>query len=280
MENAPTLEARCASFERHLIVERGMARTTAHMRALLVRKMLRQWNTLHPSRDQVQLAKESHVLDGYHREYVGNICLAFKDYGKFIGIDLAVKPPSPEPTRLARFLTEQEVQSFLFVVDSIRDRALFYTLAYSGLRVAELCNLQRDHVSFEQKTVSVHAGKGGKSQDVPLSQAALDVLSGYLRTGLRKESSEWLFPAPDGKRLSTQRIRVLCRQYGKRAGLQKAVSPHMFRHALATNLLSKGCPLPFVQRQLRHSRIETTMRYLHLSDKALRENYERFLPSY
>ncbi|MHB8632823.1 MAG: tyrosine-type recombinase/integrase [Thermoplasmatota archaeon] len=257
-----------------------MARTTARMRALLVRKMLRQWNTLLPSVGQVQQAKETHILDGYHREYVGNICLAFKDYGRFTGQDLLVKPPSREKVRVPRFLSEQEVQSVLFVVDSLRDRALFYVMSYTGLRVAELCALRRDDVDFERRQVTVQNGKGGKSAEVPIAQAALDPLAAFLRSGLRPDGPEWLFPGPKGARLSTQRVRVLCRLYGRKAGLQKPVSPHMFRHALATNLLSKGCPLPFVQRQLRHSRIETTMRYLHLSDAALRENYERFLPAY
>jgi integrase/recombinase XerD len=279
MDPSPALDARCLSFERHLIVERGLSKTTAHMRFLVIRKLLGEWKTLNPSKEQVQHLKETYVLDGYHRDYVGNICLSFADYGKFIGVDLAVKPPSPEPTRVPRFLSEQEVQSFLFVLDSIRDRALFYTLAYSGLRCAELCNLRREEVSFDAKTVTVQNGKGGKSREVPLAEAALTAISAYLRSGLRKDVP-WLFHGPKGEKLSTNRVRVLARRYGRLAGIQKPISPHMFRHALATNLLSKGCPLPFVQRQLRHSRIETTMRYLHLSDKALRDNYERFLPEY
>jgi integrase/recombinase XerD len=257
-----------------------MAKTTARLRANIIRKLLGEWGTLNPTKEQVQRAKEAHILDGYHRDYVSNICRAFKDYGQFTGEDLAVKPPMREPTRIPRFLTEQEVQSLLFVVDSIRDRALFYTLAYSGLRVAELCSLKRDDVSFEKKTVTVHLGKGEKSREIPIAQGALDPLSAYLRAGLRQEAAPWLFHAPDGSKLSTQRVRVLVRRYAALAGIKRPVSPHMFRHALATNLIAKGCPLPFVQRQLRHSRIETTMRYLHLSDQAQRENYERFLPSY
>lgn len=279
MNNSPTLDARCLSFERHLVVERNLSKTTAHMRFLVVRKLLGEWKTLNPTKEQVQHLKESYVLDGYHRDYVSNICQSFRDYGKFIGVDLSVKPPAPQPTLVPRFLTEQEVQSFLFIVDSIRDRALFYTLAYSGLRCAELCSLRREEVSFDTKNVTVQNGKGGKSREVPLAQPALDAISAYLRSGQRQDVT-WLFHGPKGGKLSTNRVRVLARRYGRLAGLSKVVSPHMFRHALATNLLSKGCPLPFVQRQLRHSRIETTMRYLHLSDKALRDNYERFLPSY
>jgi integrase/recombinase XerD len=280
MAESPSLEARCKVFETHLITERGVARTTARMRALLVRKVLRQARTLIPTKEQVQAAKETHLMEGYHRGYVVNICIALANYGEYLGIDLKVKPPSQENRKVPRFMTEQEVQAFLFCIDSVRDRALFTVLAYTGLRCAELCSLRREDVAFESKGVTVQNGKGGKSMEVPISQTALTVLSAYLRSGTREDKSEWLFHGPNGVKLSTNRIRVLARKYGRQGGVSKPVSPHMFRHALATNLLSKGCPLPFVQRQLRHSRIETTMRYLHLSDKALRDNYERFLPEY
>ena len=277
------LQARSKSFERHLIVDRGIAPRTAAMRRLVIRKFLAEWRTLTPTKERVQGLKEAMVLEGYHRDYVGNVCRSFRDYGVFIGVDLAVKSPPREPTRVPRWLTEQEVQAILFVIDSVRDRALFYLMAYSGVRVAELVALRED-VNFDKRTVTIQLGKGGKSQEIPLSQHALDPVAAYLRSGSRVEASPWLFQAVQGKhrgaKLSTQAVRVLCRRYAKTGGVTKQVSPHMFRHALASNLLSNGCPLPFVQRQLRHSRIETTMRYLHLSDKAHRENYERFLPSY
>jgi site-specific recombinase XerD len=280
MDESPSLEARCRLFETHLITERGISRTTARMRTLLVRKFLRETRTLVPNKEQVQAVKEKRLMEGYHRGYVINICIALANYGEFIGVDLKVKPPSQDNRKVPRFMTEQEVQAFLFCIDSLRDRALFTVLAYTGLRCAELCSLRHEDVAFEAKGIMVQNGKGGKSMEVPISQSALTVLSAYLRSGNRLESSPWLFHGPKGEKLSTNRVRVLSRRYGRKGGLSKPISPHMFRHALATNLLSKGCPLPFVQRQLRHSRIETTMRYLHLSDKALRDNYERFLPEY
>lgn len=280
MEHHPSLEARQKAFEHHLIVERGMSRSTARMRANIVAAHLQRWQTLVPVKEVIQRAKEEAILAGYNRGYVGNICRAFKDYGAYLGIDLAVKPPSPDKERVPRFLSEQEVQNILFAIDSVRDRALFTTLAYTGLRCQEAVNLHREDLNFEKRTVVVQHGKGGKSAEVPIARAALDALSHYLRAGARREDVPWLFHSPDGKRLSTNRVRVLAARYGRLAGLTKRISPHMFRHALATNLLAKGCPLPFVQRQLRHSRVETTMRYLHLSDAMLKENYERFLPTY
>lgn len=282
-QNAALL-ARCQSFEKHLIVERGLNPRTAQMRFQVVRRRLSEWQTLTPTKAQVQDLKEKLVLAGFHRDYVGNICRAFADYGRFIEADLKVKSPAREPTRVPRWLTEQEVQSILFVIDSIRDRALFYVLSYSGVRVFELCNLKLEDVNFEKKTVNVQLGKGGKSEEIPIAQPALDALKIYLRSGARKASSPWLFQSLGngfrGGKLTTQSIRVLARRYALKGGVKKAVSPHMFRHALATNMIANGCPLPIVQKQLRHSRVETTMRYLHLSDKAQRENYEKFLPAY
>lgn len=275
----PSLEARMKSFETYLVADRGFAAsTTARYRRNFVRARLAEWKTLMPTREQVQAHKEELVLGGFDGDYARNVLMAFRNYGEWLGVDLRVKPPPKPKPRVPKFLTEQEVQAFLFVVDSIRDRAVFSFLAYSGLRCQELCNLRREDVNFEKKTVLVQQGKGGKSAEVPVAADALGALSEYLR--LRKDRAPWLFPGPGGEKLSTNRVRVLARRYGRKAGISKTVSPHMFRHALATNLLAKGCPLPFVQRQLRHTRIETTLIYLHLSDQNLRDNYARFLPSY
>lgn len=75
-------------------------------------------------------------------------------------------------------------------------------------------------------------------------------------------------------------MRSLCLRYRRAAGISKPFSPHALGGSLATNLLSKGAPLPFVERQPWHSRVETTMRYLHLRDEANRESYQSFLPDY
>lgn len=276
----PSLNSRYEAFERWLLVDKGVAESTARMRANIVRRFLDGWGTLRPTKDLVQQAKEDYVMDGYDKGYVRNICIAFKDYGEFIGEDLGVKLPPAENNKMPRFLTEQEVQDFLFVIDSIRDRALFTLLAYSGLRVGELVEVRREDLDFQEKRLMVRNGKGGKDAEIPVADRALNAVSNYLRSGLRDDESPYLFPSPDGGSLSTNRVRVLCRRYADEADIEKDVSPHMFRHALATNLLAQGCPMPFVQRQLRHSKIETTMKYLHLSDKMLERNYRNFLPEY
>lgn len=267
-----------------MVVDRGFSPRTAVMRRTVIRKFLRDWRTLNPQPEQVEALKQDYVLNGRRRNYVSNIVQAFNAYWRYLGQDYKVKPLSREKTRMPRYLTEQEVQDILFVIDSGRDQALFKCMAYSGLRVAELCALERQDVDLEKRTLTVQLGKGGKSDQIPLHQGACDAIAAYLRSGARRADSPWLFQAVQGKhfgrRLSTQAIRVLCRRYGKMAGVQKAVSPHMFRHSIASALISNGCPLPIVQRQLRHTRIESTLRYLHINDKAQRDNYERFAPAY
>src|SRR5581483_3035261 len=128
-KNNPSLDARCRAFESFLIVEKGFSTVTARNRLNNVRRQMLAWQTLMPAKEQVQALKEELCLKGLDREYVRNICLAFRNYGEMLGVDLAVKPPPRPKARIPKFLTEQEVQAFLFVVDSIRDRAIFTLLA-------------------------------------------------------------------------------------------------------------------------------------------------------
>jgi site-specific recombinase XerD len=287
--NQSVLEAKMSQFAEHLQVDRGMSATTARTRRNLVRYFLRKWGTLTPTVELVESAKREQLLGGKHAGYVGNMILSMRDYAKWIGVDLAkVAMPKRAKPRLPKYLTMHEVQGFLFVIDSVRDRALFSLLAYSGLRCSELLNLRLEDVDLNERTVRVIGGKGGKSMTVALGEGAVEPVRAYI--ALRPATiSPWLFYAQQerrdighkvGDKLSTNRVRVLARLYGSRAAIPKKVSPHMFRHALATHLLERGCPLPFVQRQLRHARIETTMQYLHLSDVAYRQNFDRFVPRY
>lgn len=88
-----SLEPRIQKFERWLLVDRGLAESTVKMAKTIVQRFLEGWGTLRPAKDQIKQAKEQRDMDGYNREYVGNISTSFKDYGEFLGEDLEVKPP-------------------------------------------------------------------------------------------------------------------------------------------------------------------------------------------
>ncbi|MHA2143450.1 MAG: tyrosine-type recombinase/integrase [Candidatus Thorarchaeota archaeon] len=83
-----------------------------------------------------------------------------------------------------------------------------------------------------------------------------------------------------GNRYTRKGIALIVRACAERAGISKHVTPHVLRHTLATNLLKNGCSLPFIQQQLRHKQIETTMVYLHSDKEMLKSAYERHKPKY
>lgn len=276
------LESRTEDFGKWLVIQQGLSVTTANTYKWSIKAALRTIGILGPKKEDVEQYRDYMIEAGKTRSYVRNICKAFKWYGLYINGDLNVKLPVPNRRKLPEYLTEQEVQEILYATDNIRDYAVLSTLAYSGLRCLELCNLNIEDVDIENRVIRVCNGKGGKSAEIPVSDRCIDAIKQYMEHRPRADDghSDALFLTIYGKRITTRRIRTLVKKYARKAHIKKDVHPHMFRHALATNLLRQGCPLPFVQRQLRHSRIETTMIYLHIDNGMLKDAYDKFVPKY
>lgn len=186
------------------------------------------------------------------------------------------------------FLHYDEVERLLahIPLDSesgLRDRAIIELLFSSGLRVSELVNLNRDHVNTKRREFMVR-GKGQKDRPVFIGQAAADRVNEYLSA--RQDSLVPLFisysknvtPSTTGeyRRLTPRSIQRLLAQYARLAGITKHVSPHTMRHSYATDLLMNGADIRSVQSMLGHSSISTTQVYTHVTDKHLREVYEKF----
>lgn len=280
------LDAHLREFKDWMLVERARAPTTARVRRAIVADLLAT-KGFDVTPADVEERKRAIILGGRTRDHARNTVFAFRDYFDFRGIPHALVPPKKGARKTPRFLTADEVSAFLAAIEDTRDRALFYLLAYSGLRVHEIVKLRAVDVALDAHLLTIE-GKGGKSETIPFGAPAVEPLRSYMET--RKKGVPTLFYGQadgyagpqqegDGLPLSDVRVRVLTRRYAKKAGLRRA-TPHMFRHALATNLLDNGCPLPFVQRQLRHTRIETTMMYVHPGDRSHRTNFDKFLPDY
>lgn len=186
------------------------------------------------------------------------------------------------------FLHYDEVERLLAQIpldseSGLRDRAIIELLFSSGLRVSELVNLNRDHVNTKRREFMVR-GKGQKDRPVFIGQAAADRVNEYLSA--RQDSLVPLFisysknvtPSTTGeyRRLTPRSIQRLLAQYARLAGITKHVSPHTMRHSYATDLLMNGADIRSVQSMLGHSSISTTQVYTHVTDKHLREVYEKF----
>lgn len=157
----------------------------------------------------------------------------------------------------------------------LRDRAILELLFSTGLRVSELCSLDRD-LDLTRDEFSIR-GKGEKVRLVFLSETAKKAVSDYLKK--RKDMEEALFV--DGRenklhRITPRDVQRHLKRYVAIAGIKNIVTPHTLRHAFATDLLSNGADLRSVQALLGHAHIATTQVYTHVTDKHLKEVHKRF----
>ncbi|MFA5173181.1 MAG: site-specific tyrosine recombinase/integron integrase [Candidatus Paceibacterota bacterium] len=160
-----------------------------------------------------------------------------------------------------------------------RDKAILEVLFSTGLRVSELCSLDR-YVNLERGEITVR-GKGDKLRVVFLSDGAKEALKNYLEK--RRDAEEWLFisytkaknPKVIGK-IIPRAVQRLVDFYGKKAGIGKKIHPHLIRHSFATDLLINGADMRSVQEMLGHTNIATTQIYTHLTNKELKEVHKAF----
>jgi integrase/recombinase XerD len=190
---------------------------------------------------------------------------------------------SPRLARaLPKLLRPEETAALLAAVTgddplALRDRAMLEVLYGGGLRVSELVGLPRSALDARAGLLRVF-GKGRRERIVPLGEPALDAVARYLEAGrgaLARRAprpSEAMFLSQRGGPMSRQNFFERLRAYAVRAGLpRERVSPHVLRHAFATDLLEGGADLRAVQAMLGHADLATTQIYTHVSRKRLRE---------
>lgn len=166
----------------------------------------------------------------------------------------------------------------------LRDRAIIELLFSGGLRVSELCNLNRDSINLARREFMVR-GKGKKDRPIFIDQSTADHLAEYLdaRTDtlpalFLNNSTNQKVPDTSGdfRRLTPRSIERIIKKYTLRAGITKHVTPHTLRHSFATDLLMNGADIRSVQSLLGHANISTTQIYTHITDPHLKEVHEKF----
>lgn len=168
-----------------------------------------------------------------------------------------------------------------------RDRAIMEMLYSTGMRVAEIVNMDMASLDFTEEMVTV-IGKGRKERLVPVGSQALDAVQAYLSqrqqifAGRLKSGKpvecDALFVNNRGGRLSARSIERLVKAYGQRAGIALPVTPHALRHSFATHLLEMGADLRVVQELLGHASLSTTQKYTHLAVDHLMAVYDKAHP--
>ena len=177
-------------------------------------------------------------------------------------------------------INRDELQKLRNVIDTskilgLRDRLIIELLYSSGLRSVELINLSEYMVDIEEREIRV-IGKGGKERFTFFSETAKKWLIKYIaekQKQYKNYTPDAIIVNSKGRKLTTRSLRRLISGHAKNAGIEKEITPHVFRHSFAVELLNKGIDIEYLQELLGHSSLSTTQMYTHVNKNLLRDIY-------
>lgn len=192
-----------------------------------------------------------------------------------------IKVKFKETIILPRIIPREEIEQLLNYIyaslnslsgiqykHSLRDAAVIEVFFATGARVYEISNVRAENINLNSGLIRI-MGKGGKERYIQISNTAvLDILRKYYEENEPEiKKSGYFFINNRGKRYTEQSIRLMLKKYTLKAGIQRKITPHMFRHSFATYLIEEGADVSCVQQLLGHSSIKTTQIYIHVAAK-------------
>ena len=193
------------------------------------------------------------------------------------------------PKKLPYFLDEASVERMMAIPDcsvmeGLRDRAILELLYSTGIRLAELIQLNLDQVDFINDTIKIF-GKGRKHRIVPIGRKAREAIKQYLKERdkklyviIKEEDRKALFLSARGKRMYPKGIFRIVNKYISAVSEIEKKSPHVLRHTFATHLLNRGADLRAVKELLGHESLSTTQLYTHVTVNRLKRIYNQAHP--
>lgn len=191
------------------------------------------------------------------------------------------------PNKFPRYLDEEEVKALL-KAEKNRDRSwagyrnyvMLLTFLDTGIRLSEFVNAEMDDVDLEERSLKVH-GKGAKDRKVFYGKKTAKALMRWLRIRDHVEEvwDDTIFISQNGDKLKKRNVQRLITRIQERAGLNDIqVSPHVLRHTSATLAVQNGLDAFSLKRQFGWEKIETAMRYVHMTDEKVKETYRTSSP--
>jgi site-specific recombinase XerD len=281
-------------FLEHLEIEKGRSLKTLENYGRYVDKFLEFGKISNPGEIDDELVRKYRLFLNRTKTNQGSeitrktqnyYMIALRMFLKYLA-KREIKSLAPERIELAKIsqnqldlITEEELARILQAPEgnnlrALRDKAILELLFSTGLRVSELCSLNRDMITDAKSGEISIRGKAGKIRVVFISETAKQALKNYLDK--RGDTEEALFVSKGGSRLTPRSIERIVNFYAIKAGVSRKVTPHTLRHCFATDLLSAGADLRSVQSLLGHSSITTTQIYTHITDKQLHEVHKAF----
>lgn len=169
------------------------------------------------------------------------------------------------------FLDYSEIQLMIDCAPKPREKAIIAMLFSTGCRITELLNLNREDIHGHEAIV---VGKGDKYRPVYIDATAMKYLTDYLLT--RRDTLRPLFISAQRSRLTVSRVQQQIHEIADWAGIDKRVTPHVFRHSYATDLHRNGAPLLHIKELLGHEKISSTVIYTHITSPERQEVYNKY----
>ena len=295
----PAYESDISSFLAWVQLERGLSKNTVESyesdliqcACFLHKQGASNWQAV--SLEHVSAWISSLTLDGYAVASLARKLSALRMLARFLlgegnlQNDFTELLSNPKKGRfLPHALSIEEMERFLSAPDPTtplgkRDRAIFELMYGSGLRVSEVSSVLVNAVNLEEGFARIF-GKGSKERIVPVGKEAVVAIRNYLHGGrpelMKDRSGGELFLSKRGTPISRKMIWVLVKDYGRRAGIEKNLTPHGLRHSFATHLLMGGADIRAVQEMLGHSDVGTTQIYTHVESQRLVDEHAKFHP--
>ena len=222
------------------------------------------------------------------------IISGIRSFYNFLLIENEIKSDPTELLEMPRIgrklpdvLSVGEIDAMIKAIDlslpnGERNKAMIEMLYGCGLRVSELVNLKLSDLYFAENFIKV-TGKGNKQRLVPIGNGAIAQVQRYIsmiriHQKVKKEAEDVIFLNNRGKGLTRAMIFSIVKTLAEKAGINKSISPHTFRHSFATHLVENGADLRSVQEMLGHASITTTEIYTHLDREYLRKNILKYHP--
>ncbi len=158
-----------------------------------------------------------------------------------------------------------------------RNIAILKTMLNLGLRVSEITNLRPSSINLTSQKLRIVNGKGSKDRDLIIPDALISDLRAWKDTG-KVKGSKYFFTTLKGKQLSQRYLCEMVKRYGRKANIDKVISPHTLRHTYATEYYKQTKDILTLQKILGHSNISTTEIYVQLANIDVENGMKLFKP--
>jgi len=170
--------------------------------------------------------------------------------------------------KLPTILEPEEAQNLLKQPNKryptgLRNKAIISLMLHYGLRVSEVADLRPGNINITKGKLRVESGKGNKDRDLAIPEYLIHLLNSWRK---KRPEGPYFFSTLDGKKLSIRYLQQMVKRYGQKAGINKNISPHTFRHTYATQYYRQTKDIETLRRILGHSDISTTTIYITLAN--------------